>query len=375
MNCRFCGKTRTSPPDFILNNQPLSAQGFSTSALAARETRSIRIFECYGCGLTQHADEPVAYYKDVIRATGVSHELEKFKKEQLSAWVSTKKLANAPILEIGSGAGDFLDILRSVGCTDLYGLEHSHYGFNELKRKGYQCFQGYLDHNFVSPWPHQFQGVVCFNFLEHWPNLKDGLTCLKQLIAPGGHGIIEVPNFSYILQSNLFAEFTTDHIYYFDECSLNMVLSSVGLNVQSIKTIWNDYILCAEVARPSSKDFSKFESHRQSTQKLMELFFKEHAGNLAVWGAGHQALSLLSMVEADRYVDVVIDSAPFKQESLCPGTGIPVFSPTKLTTIRPEKMLVMGGSYSSEIVNTLQTEHRHIKEIFVFKENSIDKVS
>ena len=99
----------------------------------------------------------------------------------------------------------------------------------------------------------------------------------------------------------------------------------------------------------------------------MELFFKEHAGNLAVWGAGHQALSLLSMVEADKYVDVVIDSAPFKQESLCPGTGIPVFSPTKLTTIRPEKMLVMGGSYSSEIVNTLQTEQSLHQRNFCFQ--------
>ena len=52
-------------------------------------------------------------------------------------------------------------------------------------------------------------------------------------------------------------------------------------------------------------------------------------GPVAVWGASHQALTLLALARATN-VAYVVDSAPFKQGRLTPATHLRVVAPAHL---------------------------------------------
>ena len=78
-----------------------------------------------------------------------------------------------------------------------------------------------------------FEAFAVFSFLEHWPDLNNSLRSLNSLLSSGAVGLIEVPNFEFILNKNLYSEFTVDHIYYFDRSTLKRVLELNGFEVVS----------------------------------------------------------------------------------------------------------------------------------------------
>ena len=103
-SCRVCGKRKKYLRKiFTLNRQPKSAQGFITKKhLDHDKPLNIELYQCEECSLVQLLDRPVKYYKDVIRATSYSMEMQKLRHTQFKSWVNSNKLQNKKILEIGS---------------------------------------------------------------------------------------------------------------------------------------------------------------------------------------------------------------------------------------------------------------------------------
>ena len=79
--CRCCGGEIKGKPILYYKNMPKAAQFFPTEEELEKEKGiDLKLYQCSRCGLIQLIDEPVSYYRDVIRTAGLSEELQEDRK-------------------------------------------------------------------------------------------------------------------------------------------------------------------------------------------------------------------------------------------------------------------------------------------------------
>ena len=363
MECRCCGAKLPEKALLKLENMPKSAQFFPNWEEAENETGvCLELYECSYCGLLQLSGEPVPYFRDVIRATGVSEEMRAFREAQFSEWVERNSLRGKKVLEIGCGNGDYMACMEKAGA-DVCGIEHGEAAFKEALSAGHRVFRLFLENERTVVEGAPYDGFFIMNFLEHLPKPGPFLRAIANNLALGAYGIVEVPNTDMILEQGLYSELIQDHLLYFREDTLRRMLEWNGFEVLSCKKVCNDYIISAEVRRKKPLDVSDLLKKREETRQKCHEFFRKmrSAGKkIAVWGAGHQALANLSLLDMKDYIDIVVDSASFKQKKLTPATHIPVESPHILTQGNVGAVLVMAGSYSEEVSSLVKENHPEI---------------
>lgn len=181
-----------------------------------------------------------------------------------------------------------------------------------------------------------------FNRLEHMPEPNQYLQTLE------GTGIIEVPNFEMMVRENIFYEFIVDHLYYFDQFTLFSALSINGFDVISIDKIWKEYILSATVIRREPLNLAAFDYAKVRLVSHIDTFL-DGSKNYVIYGASHQALTLINMLNLNPLY--VVDDVPEKQMKFTPGSGIPIIPPHMLEKDQVDAVIVMCGSYSFEVAN------------------------
>ena len=125
LTCRVCYNYLYEDNIIKLKNAPNSAQNFiSTNNKSKNKSINLTIKQCSVCGLVQTINNPVSYYKSVIRAVGFSPSMLKYREVQFKKFCKKYDLKNKKVLEIGSGTGDYLSILSKI-FSNSYGLESS----------------------------------------------------------------------------------------------------------------------------------------------------------------------------------------------------------------------------------------------------------
>jgi len=371
--CRFCGRDFFQPSLLNYPDAPQSAQGFLNSLDQADALVDLQIDQCASCGLVQHSLSPVSYHRDVIRAIAYSAEMAAFRLQQLGGWIQHFDLHNQNVLEIGCGRGEYMDLLIQSGAQRVFGLENAEQSVRQARVGGLNVRQGYLSAGFSNPWAFKFDAFAIFSFLEHWPDLKGSLHKLHTLLNEGALGLIEVPNFDYIIQNALYSEFTTDHIFYFDKSSLRTVLELCGFEVQSIESIWHDYILSARVKKRSRLDAREFKTkHTEIVAKLRSFTGRFQPQDVVIWGAGHQALAVISLARLEDKVSHVIDSAEFKQNKYTPASHLLIKPPESLLQDNPKAIVIMAAGYSDEVATTILKKYSRIKNVAILREDHLE---
>ena len=92
----------------------------------------------------------------------------------------------------------------------------------------------------------------------------------------------------------------------------------------------------------------------------------ERKKGVAVWGAGHQALAVISLCNIGEAIEFVIDSAVFKQGKYTPASHIKVVSPETLKTRSDVgAVIVMAASYSDEVAGILKRDYPNIQTVIL----------
>ena len=375
LKCRSCKSQLFEPPLLSYKNSPISAQDFHMNPDQKNNNVSLDIYQCKKCNLVQHILDPVPYYKEVIRAVSVSKEMENFRIQQFKEWVELNKLTNKKYIEIGCGAGDYLEIIRKIGVKKVFGLEYSDKNLALCKTKSLEVSKGYLDDDLVIQDQHQdsYDAFGIFSFMEHWPNPSESLSILWNLLAEEAYGIIEVPNFEMIQKKGLYTEFITDHIFYFDKNSLSQILQSNGFEITSIKTIWHDYILSVEVKKRTPLPVNNFKDRFNSLNNELTNYIKNLGNkNIVIWGAGHQSLAIISLSGIAKYISYIVDSANFKQNKYTSGTNIKIESPEQLKTNEPDAVIIIAAGYSDEVRKIISGKYSFIKNIAIVREDHLE---
>jgi SAM-dependent methyltransferase len=301
--------------------------------------------------------------------------MAQFRLQQFNVWLTEiKGFQDKKILEIGSGRGEYLELFKQLG-VNVFGVEHSKGLVAAATAAGHTVEEGYLGDAGPALRNGPFDAFVSFNFMEHWPDPGAVLSQLHAQLRSGAVGLIEVPNFDMILNAQLFSEFIPDHLFYFTAETLRFTLQRFGYEVLAIDSIWSDYILSARVKKREVLNLDAFHSSKQKIIAEIRAYAESHAsGGVAVWGAGHQALAMLSLAHLRDAVAFVVDSAPFKQKKYTPASNIYVDGPGALESGCVDTVIIMGAGYSEEILKKLRQSYPQIKHVAVLRDSHLEVV-
>jgi len=353
--CRVCGHNFFEEALLKYENMPKAAQFLpDVQSLKDDQGVNLEVCQCSGCGLVQLSNAPVPYYREVIRASAVSEEMKGFRKNQFRDFVKKYLLQRKKIIEIGCGMGEFLSIMQKFSA-ESYGLEYSQESIARCVKSGLKVFPGFVENAAYKINNSPFDAFFILNFLEHLPDPNETLRGIYNNLTDDGIGLIEVPNFDMILNKKLFSEFIGDHLFYFTGETLNSTLSFNGFEVIECKVEWYDYIISAVVKKKKRTDLSDFHKYQAKLKNEIDKYlslFKDK--KVAIWGASHQALAIISLLNLSGRIEYVIDSAVFKQGKFTPATHIPIVSPDKLLSNKVDAIIVMAAGYSDEVAKIIR---------------------
>jgi SAM-dependent methyltransferase len=110
----------------------------------------------------------------------------------VTGW-QTENLKDKNILEVGSGAGRFSQVVLSETAANLYSVDYSDAVSANFKNNGphprLKLFQASI---YELPFqPAQFDKVFCFGVLQHTPDFKQSVKALVDMTKPGGQLIVD----------------------------------------------------------------------------------------------------------------------------------------------------------------------------------------
>lgn len=126
-------------------------------------------------------------------------QIDKFNESKISYnrfFQETKwpqKLSEQNILEVGSGAGRFSQVVLDHTDATLYSVDYSEAVEANFKNNGpnerLHLFQASI---YELPFAkHQFDKVFCLGVLQHTPDFKKSIQCLTEMVKPGGELVVD----------------------------------------------------------------------------------------------------------------------------------------------------------------------------------------
>ena len=373
-SCRVCQGELTDT--FKLPNMPKSAQNFPTEdTLHLDFGEDLEVCQCGLCNLIQLNCAPVPYYREVIRSVAFSEEMGRFRNEQFKDFIKTHCLEAKDILEVGCGKGEYMSLMDGCG-GNVYGIEHSADSVGACREDNLNVNRCYIETaNQDLGFNKKFDAFFILNFLEHLPNINEVLRGIANNLNEDAVGLVEVPNFDMILRNNLFSEFISDHLYYFTKDTLRMTLERNGFEIIECKEIWYDYIISAVVKKRTKIDVSHFRKHQETiTKEIKEYISYYGSQNVAIYGAGHQALAIIALTNIKNDIRYIVDDATFKQGKHSPATHIPIVPPSNLISDPVQAVIVMAASYSDEVARKVRKIVNIDIGISILRDHGIEKV-
>ena len=106
----------------------------------------------------------------------------------------SEDLTGKNVLEVGSGAGRFSEVILNHTKANLFTVDYSNAVEANFKNNGHhgsrlKIFQASI---YEMPFaPQQFDKVVCMGVLQHTPDFKKSVKCLTEQVKPGGELVVD----------------------------------------------------------------------------------------------------------------------------------------------------------------------------------------
>jgi 2-polyprenyl-3-methyl-5-hydroxy-6-metoxy-1,4-benzoquinol methylase len=372
-NCRLCKTEIKMSPLLSMNPFPKAAQFYPETHEFEKDMGiTLEVYKCPNCDLLQLNCQPVPYYKEVITAASFSKDARQARLTELSNFVKLFGLQGKGVIEVGSGRGGMVDIMNEAGM-DASGLEYSKESVQSSQSSNYKMIQGYID-DLDPKFDGKFDAFISLNYIEHQPDTKSFIQSLLRITRPGAVGYITAPNVSYLLETNTLYEFVADHLIYFTEETMRRAFESNGFDVIESSIINNKNDISLTVKKRELQNITGIGDVERLSHKLKDFMVKNYLDGkkIAVWGAGHRTLALLSIANISE-ISFIVDSADFKQGKYSPVMHSKIVSPEVLEKSDVDIVIVMvPGLYPDEVVKKIRSFSR-IFEIYKLQDNKLIK--
>jgi SAM-dependent methyltransferase len=133
------------------------------------------------------------FAKTQIDGEGNSNSTQSKKRFFAATGWDKEDLTGKKILEVGSGAGRFSQVVLNHTQSELYSVDYSSAVEANFRQNGhhkrFKLFQASI---YDMPFsPSQFDKVFCFGVLQHTPDFKKSVKSLVDMVKPGGELIID----------------------------------------------------------------------------------------------------------------------------------------------------------------------------------------
>ncbi|MCB0045952.1 MAG: methyltransferase domain-containing protein [Caldilineaceae bacterium] len=336
---------------------------------------TIRLAFCERCGHIFNPDFDLSlmdYSQAYENSLHFSSRFQQYAEELAQDLVTRHDLHGKTIIEIGSGKGDFLEMLCELGDNQGIGFDPSYIpGETERSRtEQIEFVQDFYSERYTD---RSADFICCRHTLEH---IEDPVAFVKMVRRTIGDQpttvFFEAPNGLFTLHDMAIWDIIYEHCSYFTRYSLAYLFESCGFDVTDVRSTFGGQYLCIE-ARPKpdaeitsaatwnqpaeiSDDVTEFSRRYQAKVVADTAMLDRMAAEqrrVVIWGSGSKGVTFLNMLPAAEAIQYAVDINPRKQGMHITGTGQRIVRPEFLRQYGPHDVIVMNPLYMDEIRATL----------------------
>lgn len=382
-SCRICDCTRLTK---VLSFGPTP---LANAFLTERNMRDAEVYYpldaylCRDCGLLQLLDvvAPEILFKDYVYVSSTSPvfiaHFQDFAKDAFSRFSLGR---DSLVVDIGSNDGILLKPFREKGARVL-GVEPDRKIAALAKKSGINSFVAFFSPAVARAIVKRYGRadlITATNVFAHIDDIHAVAKGVKELLAPEGVFMIEVPYLADFLQKNLFDTVYHEHLSYFSLSALNIFFHRAGMKIIDVERVSTHggslRVFVAKkishrrigasvrvlLASEKKQRLHKEETYRRyglrilkNRAKLLSLLssLKQRGKRIAGYGAPAKGNTLLNFFSiGSDLLEYIVDDSPHKQGKHTPGKRIPVVSSQHLTKNPPDYLLILAWNFADSII-------------------------
>lgn len=385
--CRFCGELLEE--SFVnLGLSPLSNAYISAQDLTKGQmTYPLHAYVCKKCFLVQleEFESPSAIFSDYAYFSSFSASWLLHAKDYTEAMMNRFGLnTRSLVVEIASNDGYLLQYFKKQNVPVL-GIEPALNVAKVAAEKGIRTVTEFFGADLAKRLckdGRKADLLLGNNVLAHVPAINDFVEGLKLLLKPEGVITMEFPHLLNLIQKKQFDTIYHEHFSYLSLYTTKKIFEAHGMRIFDVQE-WPTHggslriFACHEgcmkyseadsVERLLKKEYGvgiddlglykNFSGQVQGLKRdLLRLLIhlKESGKDIVAYGAPAKGNTLLNYCGVrTEFLAYTVDKSPYKQGKYLPGTGIPIYSPEKLSETKPDYILILPWNLKEEIVSQL----------------------
>ena len=388
MKCRFCKSSLTNI--FLdLGMSPMANSFLKPTELDTKEPHyPLCSYVCSNCFLVQldEFEKPqeifsnYAYFSS-FSTTWLDH-VEEFVNQLINQFKIDKE---KHVIEIASNDGYLLQHFKKKDIPIL-GLEPAKNIASDAESKGIPTINKFFGVDTAQELVQNGQKadfLIAFNVMPHVPNLNDFVNGLKMLLNPDGILIIQFSAYLLkLIELNEFDMIYHEHFSYFSLGTLKKIFSELKLKIFDVEELSihggslrlyiiheenNSYQKSTRVDQLLEKEkqfglletstYDNFTKNIQNVKQDICNFFisaRKENKKIVCYGAPAKGNTLLNFCGIGKdFIEYTVDKNPHKQELFLPGTHIPIYSPEKVLSTKPDYLLILPWNLKDEIIEEM----------------------
>ena len=388
MKCRFCKSALTNI--FLdLGMSPMANSFLKSTELDTKEPHyPLCSYVCSNCFLVQldEFEKPqeifsnYAYFSS-FSTTWLDH-VEEFVNQLINQFKIDKE---KHVIEIASNDGYLLQHFKKKDIPIL-GIEPAKNIASDAESKGIPTINKFFGVDTAQELVQNGQKadfLIAFNVMPHVPNLNDFVNGLKMLLNPDGVLIIQFSAYLLkLIELNEFDMIYHEHFSYFSLGTLKKIFSELKLKIFDVEELSihggslrlyiiheenNSYQKSTRVDQLLEKEkqfglletstYDNFTKNIQNVKQNICNFFVEarkENKKIVCYGAPAKGNTLLNFCGIGKdFIEYTVDKNPHKQELFLPGTHIPIYSPEKVLSTKPDYLLILPWNLKDEIIEEM----------------------
>lgn len=351
-------------------------------------TYPLHVKVCEKCWLVQlgEFESPKAIFSDYAYFSSYSSSWLAHAKNYVEHMMGDYGIdEHSKVVEIASNDGYLLQYFKEKGVPVL-GIEPAKNVAEVAREKGIPTISEFFGKTLAKSLRSEGKKADLLlgnNVFAHVPYINDFAEGMKILLAEDGILTLEFPHLLNLIEKNQFDTIYHEHFSYISLLAAKKILETHGLCVFDAEELpthggslrlfvrhehSTKYPLSPRVEQIFAKEresgLDHVETYMEFSEKVRRIKYdllsclidlKRSGKKIVGYGAAAKGNTLLNYCGIGReFLDFVVDKNPHKQNTLLPGSHIPVYAPEILSEAHPDNILILPWNIEEEIKRDLK---------------------